>query len=81
MGFAQDPEPAIESQVFDDVPLATSADRDYSREVVPIPANARLANSAIAMRIGDDGTGPCPEVSRVVLYGEPFDPIYKKEGA
>ena len=80
IGFAQDSQQPIESMQFDDVPVGTSQGKEYRRQVIPFEANARRANSAATMRIGDDGTGPCTEISRIILYADPYDPLYKEEG-
>jgi hypothetical protein len=52
--------------------LAESTHADaFGRDVVWLKGNERGVRSAIACKLSDDGTGPCPEVSAVLIDVEP----------
>ena len=78
VGVAQDSQPAHDEMVWDDVQMPTTGPYDYGREVLLIPAGGRRIREALTLRIADDGSGECPEISRITLYGDEKDTIYGK---
>lgn len=80
VGMARDSRLAYEDMEFDDVQMPATRDYEYGREVVLIAPGARTIMDALTARVSDDGSGECPEVSRISLYADPYDSIYGKGG-
>jgi hypothetical protein len=65
VGLAKNPEVAPEHSEWDDLMVPTSESKEYVRDLQPFPPQARMSKSAVCMRVFDDGSGPCPEVTLV----------------
>jgi hypothetical protein len=70
VAVTRDPELAPEDAQWDNLPIPTSAAADYVRAVKELPASARGKREAVAVRVMDDGSGPCPEVSLVLVNAD-----------
>ena len=66
--------------IWDEVQMPTTGPNDYGREVLLLPSGGRTIRDALTLRITDDGSGECPEISRLTLYGDGQDTIYGKKG-
>lgn len=80
VGVARDSAVDHGDMEFDDVPVPSSAGREYVRDVVPVSSPARTVLDALTLRVLDDGTGECPEISRITLYADPHGINYAKGG-
>lgn len=78
VGVAQDSRPDHDEMAWDDVQMPTTGPYEYGREVLLIAAGGRRVRDALTLRITDDGTGECPEISRLTLYGDEKDTIHGK---
>jgi hypothetical protein len=66
VGLARDPEVDPADSRCDDVALDASVMDGFGRSVVQLSGAPTRPRAAIAMRVADDGTGPCPEVTMVM---------------
>lgn len=80
VGVAVDSRPDHAEMEWDEVQVGTTGPNDYGREVLPLASGGRQIRDALTLRITDDGTGECPEISRLTLYGDGEDTIYGKKG-
>jgi hypothetical protein len=67
VGLTRDPKKSPEDAQWDDVAVPTSADNEYVRKQILLSGTASSVREALAARIMDDGSGPCPEVSLVLI--------------
>lgn len=65
---------------FGDVAFPTTSGHDYGREILLISPGERVTLDALTVRIRDNGTGDPPEVSRAILYADPYEPVYGQGG-
>lgn len=75
VGISRNPEWDETATEWDDVAMPSSGGDDYARAVEPFEGSVRLQRKAEQYRITDDGSGPCPEVVRVVVEMEPQEDV------
>jgi hypothetical protein len=68
-----DPEMEPTEAEWLDLLLPESGRGEYVRAMLSFPARARHDRSALCYRISDDGSGDCPEISKLVPMIEPQD--------
>jgi len=70
IALTPEPEKAPEDAQWDALDVPTSGADAFGRSVIMLKPNASLRRAAIGARIWDDGTGPCPELSKVLITAE-----------
>jgi hypothetical protein len=67
ISLARDPEALPDESAWDSLEIPTSGIDSYGRSVRWLKPEARRRRSAVEVKIYDDGTGTCPEVSNVMI--------------
>jgi len=73
VGVARNSRPDHDEMEWDDVEVPTSSGYEFDRRILPLAPAARAVRDALTLRITDDGTNECPEISRLTLYGDGAD--------
>lgn len=73
VGVARNSRPDHDEMEWDDVEVPTSSGYEFDRRILPLAAAGRAVRDALTLRIADDGTNECPEISRLTLYGDGAD--------
>lgn len=80
IGVARDSELDHTDMEFGEVAVPSTGANEYGREVLLLEPGERKTLDAITVRIRDDGSGECPEISRASLFADPYDPVYASGG-
>ena len=67
VSLARDPEVLPQNSSWDPLEIPSTGVDSYGRSVRWLKAEARRRRSAVEVKIYDDGTGACPEVSNVMI--------------